>query len=65
MDEMHSLILTKLGELEKQVSHMREDITRVRVDIATLKAKSMMYGGAVGAVMSGLVVTFFSLFIKK
>jgi hypothetical protein len=51
-------------ELRKEIKQLTELVTQVRIDIATLKVKSNMWGAISGAI-AGIAAAVGSLFLHK
>lgn len=56
-EESQLMIVGKLEEMEKDIKTMTDELIKARIEIATLKVKSSMWGGLTG-ILSGAVAGF-------
>lgn len=67
LDDAVKEVLTELRDLRREVGEFRRDATRdiadVRVDVATLKTKSKVWGGVLGALAGG--TTYVGAWVAK
>jgi len=52
------LVMSKLDALDRGLLDMQEQLVLVRVDVATLKVKSGVWGAAAGLIPAAITVAF-------
>lgn len=60
-NEWSKHVLTELERLSKVCDDIRKQQERIRIDIATLKVKSGVWGAIAGLIPSGLVLIYILL----
>lgn len=62
--EYSRLVLNELKRLDKDIKEIDSHLRQISLDIATLKAKSAMWGAVAGAI-PGIIIALMQLFVTK